>query len=297
MSRYDRIAPTVRFRGLLLIPLALLGLGADRAAELPADVFAPAVRKPPAPMTGLAVYPPEVKLATARDRQSIVVQATFADGITRDVTKEATIEVANPKLVRRDGATFHPAADGSSSISVAYGGQKVAVPLAVAQATVLPPLSFRLDVMPVFMRAGCNTGSCHGAARGKDGFRISLFGFDPEGPAATACLDELAASGARLCLLALGAPKQEILAIRGAERLPGCGFVSVGAGLDFIAGHQSRAPVWVRRMALEWAWRLATNPRRLARRYLDCALVLPGLGVDALRERALPEPPRRPRDT
>ena len=35
--------------------------------------------------------------------------------------------------------------------------------------------------MPVFMRAGCNTGSCHGAARGKDGFRISLFGFDPEG--------------------------------------------------------------------------------------------------------------------
>ena len=123
------------------------------------------------------------------------------------------------------------------------------------------------------------------------------FGFDPEGPAATACLDELAASGARLCLLALGAPKQEILAIRGAERLPGCGFVSVGAGLDFIAGHQSRAPLWVRRMALEWAWRLATNPRRLARRYLDCALVLPGLGVDALRERALPAPPRRPRDT
>ena len=35
--------------------------------------------------------------------------------------------------------------------------------------------------MPVFMRSGCNTGSCHGAARGKDGFRISLFGFDPEG--------------------------------------------------------------------------------------------------------------------
>ena len=35
--------------------------------------------------------------------------------------------------------------------------------------------------MPVFMRAGCNVGSCHGSARGKDGFRLSLFGFDPEG--------------------------------------------------------------------------------------------------------------------
>ena len=43
------------------------------------------------------------------------------------------------------------------------------------------PISFQLDVMPVFMRAGCNTGSCHGAARGKDGFRLSLFGFDPQG--------------------------------------------------------------------------------------------------------------------
>jgi hypothetical protein len=43
------------------------------------------------------------------------------------------------------------------------------------------PPSFRLDVEPVFMRAGCNTGSCHGSARGQDGFRLSLFGFDPAG--------------------------------------------------------------------------------------------------------------------
>src|SRR6185295_15485731 len=37
------------------------------------------------------------------------------------------------------------------------------------------------DVMPIFMAAGCNVGSCHGSARGKDGFRLSLFGFDPDG--------------------------------------------------------------------------------------------------------------------
>ena len=43
------------------------------------------------------------------------------------------------------------------------------------------PVSFKLDVMPVFFRAGCNSGSCHGAARGKDGFRLSLFGYDPDG--------------------------------------------------------------------------------------------------------------------
>jgi hypothetical protein len=43
------------------------------------------------------------------------------------------------------------------------------------------PISFRLDVMPVFFRAGCNSGSCHGAAIGKDGFHLSLFGYDPAG--------------------------------------------------------------------------------------------------------------------
>jgi hypothetical protein len=43
------------------------------------------------------------------------------------------------------------------------------------------PSSFRLDVMPVFFRAGCNSGGCHGAAIGKDGFHLSLFGYDPAG--------------------------------------------------------------------------------------------------------------------
>ncbi len=53
--------------------------------------------------------------------------------------------------------------------------------MTVSNSAVDPPISFRLDVMPVFMKTSCNNGSCHGAARGKDGFRLSLFGFDPAG--------------------------------------------------------------------------------------------------------------------
>ena len=66
------------------------------------QVFAPAKA---APLASLAVFPSEINLTTARDRQSIVVQATFADGITRDVTREATLALADPKLVqaRRGG--------------------------------------------------------------------------------------------------------------------------------------------------------------------------------------------------
>ena len=62
-----------------------------------------------------------------------------------------------------------------------FNGKTVAVPVTIKDATADRPISFKRDVMPVFMRAGCNTGSCHGAARGKDGFRLSLFGFDPDG--------------------------------------------------------------------------------------------------------------------
>ncbi len=153
--------------------------GDDKLPNLPEQLFATA--KAAAPLSSLAVFPSEINLTTARDRQSVVVQATFADGITRDVTREATLALADPKPVRREGAVFYPAADGATTLAVGFGGKTVTVPVKVAQASVSPPVSFRLDVMPVFMRSGCNTGSCHGAARGKDGFRISLFGFDPEG--------------------------------------------------------------------------------------------------------------------
>jgi hypothetical protein len=59
----------------------------------------------------------------------------------------------------------------------------LAAPLYTASTFVGPltPVSFRLDVMPVFFRAGCNGGGCHGAAAGKDGFHLSLFGYDPAG--------------------------------------------------------------------------------------------------------------------
>jgi hypothetical protein len=66
-------------------------------------------------------------------------------------------------------------------MTVEWGGKQVKLPVKVLAAVADRPISFKLDVMPVFMRSGCNQGSCHGAARGKDGFRLSLFGFDPDG--------------------------------------------------------------------------------------------------------------------
>jgi exopolysaccharide biosynthesis WecB/TagA/CpsF family protein len=99
-------------------------------------------------------------------------------------------------------------------------------------------------------------------------------GFDPEGIAAAAAIDDIVASGARLCLVALGAPKQELFSAKAVARGGRTGFVCIGAGLDFLVGAQVRAPAIMQKSGLEWFWRLASDPRRLAQRYARCAIVL-----------------------
>jgi hypothetical protein len=158
----------MNLRQLALISVCISGLAASASAQ-------------DANVTELRVFPPAVNLATSKDRQLMVVQAVYSDGLTRDVTAQAQMTLANPALVRREANTFWPAVDGATEMKIEFAGKAVMVPVKVEKAGVQRDISFKLDVMPIFMKAGCNSGSCHGAARGKDGFRISLFGFDPNG--------------------------------------------------------------------------------------------------------------------
>jgi len=82
--------------------------------------------------------------------------------------------------------------------------------------------------------------------------------------------DRINKSGARICFLSLGAPKQEVLAMALRRECPQVGFLCVGAALDFISGHATRAPRLVQRLGGEWLWRMMTDPVRLAPRYLKC---------------------------
>jgi hypothetical protein len=129
----------------------------------------------------LAVYPDAIVLETKRDFHSLVAVATFEDDVTNEVTARAQFTVADPTIVKLEGAKLTPLKDGATMVSVSWNNKKVDVPVTVKDAAKDRPISFDMDVMPVFMRANCNTGSCHGAARGQDGFRLSLFGFDPKG--------------------------------------------------------------------------------------------------------------------
>lgn len=111
------------------------------------------------------------------------------------------------------------------------------------------------------------------------------YGFDPSGEAAADICGMLNDSGARLCFIALGAPKQELFTAFARTRCNAVGFASIGAGLDFLSGHQVRAPKIMRALALEWLWRVLQNPRRMVPRYARCFAILPGLALNAWRQR------------
>jgi len=111
------------------------------------------------------------------------------------------------------------------------------------------------------------------------GIEAPPFGYDPRSAEADAAADRIAASGAKIVLLGLGSPKQEIFAERALARHSHLGFLCIGAALDFHVGEQVRAPKVMRHLGLEWAWRLATSPRRLAKRYFLCAALLADITV------------------
>jgi N-acetylglucosaminyldiphosphoundecaprenol N-acetyl-beta-D-mannosaminyltransferase len=69
--------------------------------------------------------------------------------------------------------------------------------------------------------------------------------------------------------LGLGAPAEQSFAVRNRDRLNGVGLIKTSGGLfDFVSGKNSRAPAWLQRIGLEWAYRIYLEPRRLAGRYL-----------------------------
>jgi hypothetical protein len=135
----------------------------------------------PAELVDVRVFPSDINLSSKIDTQSIVVQAVYSDSTTRDVTKQATFALADKSFAKIDKAVVSPIADGKTELEVKYEGRTLKLPVKVEKSGFTPAVSFSLDVMPVFGKGGCNTGSCHGSARGKDGFRLSVFGFDPEG--------------------------------------------------------------------------------------------------------------------
>ncbi len=133
----------------------------------------------------LDLYPPQVTLGHADDYQGMVAVATQADGVTIDVTDLAKwrvgVEHGEEEALRVEGGVLRASSEGVGRVSVEFAGLQAEADVHAQGIDKTKPVSFTHDVMPILMRTGCNAGACHGSSRGKDGFRMSLFGFDPTG--------------------------------------------------------------------------------------------------------------------
>ncbi|MGH6720413.1 MAG: WecB/TagA/CpsF family glycosyltransferase, partial [Alphaproteobacteria bacterium] len=99
--------------------------------------------------------------------------------------------------------------------------------------------------------------------------------FGEDDKTTTAAIAAVNAARPDMLFVGLGSPKQEYWVHRHWARLAAVATICCGAALDYAAGTRTRAPGWMRRAGLEWAWRLAGEPRRLWHRYLvrDAAFV------------------------
>lgn len=111
------------------------------------------------------------------------------------------------------------------------------------------------------------------------------FGFDKKEADSKVICSIVNASNVDLLVLGLGAPKQEIWITRYAPMLTVKAALCVGATIDFLAGEKARAPMWMRKLGLEWLHRMLSEPKRLAKRYFVDAIVFPKLVFNEWRTR------------
>ncbi|MFM8274355.1 MAG: DUF1549 domain-containing protein [Gemmata sp.] len=132
------------------------------------------------PLTSVSVSPAAIDIRHHRHPHAIQVLGVGADGYSADLRGAATFASDRPNVATVEKGVVTPVGAGHAKITVTAGGRVFVVPVTVALDAKEPPVSFRHEVMPVLTRAGCNMGACHGYSLGKNGFKLSLRGSDPE---------------------------------------------------------------------------------------------------------------------
>jgi hypothetical protein len=134
---------------------------------------------PPLPaIKSLVLEPSSLTLRDARDERRVLVMGKTEDGKLIDLTSVATLKSEAP-AVEVDSSYIRGRAKGDGVITVSAAGKQAKLPVKVEEAST-PAVRFVRDVEPLLSKAGCNAGTCHGSAQGKNGFKLSLRGYDPE---------------------------------------------------------------------------------------------------------------------
>ena len=160
---------------------AATAAAAPRKIQLKPGFDAPRVSEQPPATPGLKaleVSPAEITLNGPFRTVQLQVSGHLEGGRVVDLTRASQISPPAGLVEVTPLGLVRPIADGSATLTVAYADQRIEVPVTVF-ATATSSVDFVQDVAPVLSRLGCNQGTCHGAAKGKNGFKLSLRGYDP----------------------------------------------------------------------------------------------------------------------
>ncbi len=130
-------------------------------------------------VTLIEVSPATIHLASRYDYVQLLITGVLNTGDRIDLTRIAKVTAINETISLSALGRVVANADGDSSINIEFGTHQQTIPVKVSGFNQTDPVSFIRDVNPVLSRAGCNQGTCHGAKDGKNGFKLSLRGYDP----------------------------------------------------------------------------------------------------------------------
>lgn len=135
---------------------------------------------PAAEKESSTILPASIHLHGPRARQALLLERVASGQFVGQVTDGVTWESSDPKVVRISNSVAIPVADGTATIRARSRDRMSTITVQVANQKDAIPWSFRNHVQPVLTKAGCNSGACHGAVAGKNGFKLSLRGYDPQ---------------------------------------------------------------------------------------------------------------------
>lgn len=129
----------------------------------------------------LRISPNAVVFDRPETSQQLLITEVLPDGRLRDVTRETPIEIVpSGAAVADSSGLLRPLSEGRAEAIVRRDSTAVRIPIEIRGLKSPPPVSFGYDIIPILTKSRCNSGGCHGKAEGQNGFKLSVFGFDPE---------------------------------------------------------------------------------------------------------------------
>ncbi len=163
----------------------------------------------------LAVSPASIELDGPESTVQLAVWKPLSGGRVLELTRTARYQIidGNAADINANGLV-QPRTDGSSTLEISHAGETRRVPVVVKGVRHPQPVSFATQVIPILTKSGCNSGGCHGKAEGQNGFKLTVFGYDP-----AADHQAIAVEG-RGRRISPGAPISSLLLLKGTAAVP-----------------------------------------------------------------------------